>query len=202
SYASLHYPFLLSHPDHPRAAECIRNALDEVYCLHFAGSVGEMARVTGRGMAGPAAATARRAAIAEGDGAAQLDAAGALMTFARPDPTARVFEATRRARPGRLFVVADGPRPGHDGDAAACEAARAVTERVDWDCDVRRHYADANLGVKRRIVTGLDWVFDQVEEAIVVEDDCMPHPTFFRFCDELLARHRETEQVMTIGGNN
>ena len=125
----------------------------------------------------------------------------ALILFRRPERTARVFERVREARPSKLFLIADGPRPGNDDEARGCEAARAVVERVDWPCEVVRNFADENLGLRRRIPSGLDWVFDQVEEAIILEDDCLPHPSFFRFCEELLERYRDDERIVHVAGS-
>ncbi len=130
-----------------------------------------------------------------------MRSAVALILFRRPDQTARVYERIREARPPKLFLIADGPRPGNEDDARACEETRAVVERVDWPCEVVRDFADVNLGVKRRIPSGLDRVFEQVEEAIILEDDCLPHPTFFPYCDELLDHYREDERVVHISGS-
>lgn len=123
-----------------------------------------------------------------------------FLIFRRPDLTARVFEAIRKAQPSKLFVVADGPRDA--SEPQLCQQARAVTEQVDWDCEVLRNYADTNLGCRKRVSTGLDWVFEQAEEAIILEDDCLPHPSFFRYCQELLKRYREDERIWCISGNN
>lgn len=132
----------------------------------------------------------------------QLDTPVALIIFNRPDTTRRVFAAIRGARPRRLLVVADGPRPGRPGEAEACAEARSIIDAVDWPCDVQTNYAEANLGCKRRVSSGLDWVFQTVEEAIILEDDCVPHPSFFTYCTELLGRYRDDERVMHIGGAN
>ena len=126
----------------------------------------------------------------------------ALLIFNRPDTTEKVFEAVRKARPPKLLVVADGPREDRLGESEKCATARTVIERVDWPCEVLKNYSEANLGCKQRITSGLDWVFSQVEEAIILEDDCLPHPDFFSFCEELLARYRDDERVMMIGGTN
>ncbi len=126
----------------------------------------------------------------------------AFFIFNRPDTTAQVFGRIAAARPSKLFVVADGPRPGHPGDAEACAAAREITERIDWPCDVRRDYAAANVGCGLRVAGGIDWVFQQTEEAIILEDDCLPDPTFFPFCDELLSRFRDDQRIMAICGDN
>ncbi len=130
-----------------------------------------------------------------------MDTAVALLLFRRPEETARVFERIREARPSRLFLIADGPRPGNEEDARGCEEARAVVERVDWPCDVVRDFAEENLGLKRRIPSGLDRVFSEVEEAIVLEDDCLPHPSFFPYCAELLDRYRDDERIVHITGS-
>jgi hypothetical protein len=125
-----------------------------------------------------------------------------LAIFNRPDTTARVFEAVRRARPPRLLVIADGPRPDRPEEEQLCRDARAVVERVDWPCEVSTEYSGVNLGCRRRVSSGLDWAFGLVEEAIVLEDDCLPHPSFFRFCQELLHRYRDEARVMHISGDN
>ena len=125
----------------------------------------------------------------------------ALLMFNRPLLTRRVLAAIRAAQPQRLLVVADGPRPWRPEDRESCAAARAVIDTIDWDCEVSTEYADANLGCKRRLASGISWVFEQVDEAIILEDDCVPHPTFFRFCEELLDRYRDDERVMHIAGS-
>jgi hypothetical protein len=126
----------------------------------------------------------------------------AFLVFNRPDCTERVFAEIARARPPKLLVVADGPRADKAGEAEKCIATRAIIDRVDWKCDVLRNYSDTNLGCGRRPSSGLRWVFEQVEEAIILEDDCLPHPTFFHFCEELLDKYRHDERVMHISGNN
>ncbi|MGA8611323.1 MAG: hypothetical protein WB760_06345 [Xanthobacteraceae bacterium] len=87
-------------------------------------------------------------------------------------------------------------------DGALCERTRAVIDGVDWPCEVLRNYADANMGCGKRVSSGLDWAFAQVDEAIILEDDCLPDPSFFPFCDELLERYRGDDRVMMISGDN
>jgi hypothetical protein len=124
----------------------------------------------------------------------------AFFIFNRPTETARVFEQIREARPRTLLVIADGPR--HDAERDLVERTRSVVQKVDWPCDVRINASSTNLGCRRRISSGLDWVFNEVNEAIILEDDCLPDPTFFRFCDEMLDRYRDEPRVMHVGGTN
>lgn len=128
------------------------------------------------------------------------DAPVAFIIFRRPDVTARVFEQIRLAQPKQLFIIADGPR--NDEDVLSCQEARAITEQVDWDCEVFRDYSDINLGCRRRVSSGLDWVFSQVGEAIILEDDCLPSQGFFDFCQTLLNYYRNDTRIWVISGNN
>jgi hypothetical protein len=124
----------------------------------------------------------------------------ALFIFNRPEQTQRVFAEIARAQPRRLLIIADGPRTA--AEAELCQATRQIVQQVDWECEMLTALAEQNLGCKRRMLTGLNWVFDQCEEAIVLEDDCLPHPSFFTFCEELLAKYRDEPRVLAISGNN
>jgi len=126
----------------------------------------------------------------------------AFIIFNRSERTAEVFGAIRAARPAQLFVIADGPRPDVESDATKCAATRAIIERVDWPCQIFRRYADKNIGLRRNVSEGLDWVFNQTERAIILEDDCLPDPSFFPFCEELLERYAEDRHVAAISGTN
>ena len=126
----------------------------------------------------------------------------AFIIFNRPDTTKRVFDAIRQAKPPKLFVIADGPRVDRSGEAEKCTAARAIIDGVDWQCKVLTNYSDINLGCGKRVSTGIDWVFNQVEEAIILEDDCLPDLDFFRFCELMLEEYRHDQRIMSISGTN
>ena len=126
----------------------------------------------------------------------------AFIIFNRPDTTARVFDAIAKARPPKLLVIADGARTHRAGEAQRCAQTRAIIDRVDWDCEVLTNYADTNLGCKVRVSSGLDWVFEQVPEAIILEDDCLPDPSFFQFCQEMLVRYRDDARIGMVSGDN
>ena len=111
-----------------------------------------------------------------------LDTPVLLLLFSRPDTARRVFETIRRARPTRLYVAADGPRPGHPTDAQRCAETRAVVQEVDWPCEVFTLFQEHNLNCGRAPVTALNWFFEHEPEGIILEDDCVPAPSFFPFC--------------------
>ena len=129
-----------------------------------------------------------------------LDTPVALIVFNRPEATRRVFAAVAAARPSRLLIVADAPRTDRPGERQRCEEVLKIVSAVDWPCTVETNLASENLGCRRRVKSGLDWVFSLVEEAIILEDDCLPDPSFFPYCSQLLERYRDCGQVGIISG--
>ena len=125
-----------------------------------------------------------------------------FIIFNRPELAARVFSEIVKVRPTQLFVISDGPRRNICGEAARVAQSRAIIERVNWPCKILTNYSDHNMGCRARVSSGIDWVFQQVSEAIVLEDDCLPDITFFRFCQELLEKYRHDQRVGMISGNN
>lgn len=125
-----------------------------------------------------------------------------LMVFNRPQPTRKVFEAIRAARPPRLYVAADGARPDRPEEREFCEETRAVATNVDWPCEVRTLFQEHNKGCKRGCAEAITWFFANEEEGIVFEDDDVPVPSFFALCDDLLERYRHDTRVGHIGGLN
>jgi hypothetical protein len=124
-----------------------------------------------------------------------------VIAFNRPHLTRRTMTAIRRARPTQLFVIADGPRPDRAGDRALCAETRTALREIDWPCEVHERFAEKNLGCEASVELGLDWVFGQVGRALVIEDDCVPDPSFFRFAEELLERYAHDPRVWHIAGN-
>jgi glycosyltransferase involved in cell wall biosynthesis len=131
----------------------------------------------------------------------QLETPVALFVFNRPDTTKCVLDRIRQARPQRLFVIADGPRPHKEDETRQCQAARDLIDTIDWPCDVATNFSAVNLGCGRRMSSGISWVFDQTAEAIFLEDDCVPSVGFFTFCSELLERYRNDTRVGMISGD-
>lgn len=126
----------------------------------------------------------------------------ALFIYNRPSHTQQVLERIREVSPPRLLVVADGPVPGDDADRTRTETVRSLITEGSFPFDIETEFAETNLGLKHRFSTGLDWVFKQVPEAIILEDDILPEPDFFRFCQVLLDWFRDDDRVMEITGRN
>jgi hypothetical protein len=125
-----------------------------------------------------------------------------LIAFARPDVTRRNIDALRRVRPTKMFVIADGPRPNHPSDVANCARVREIVASIDWPCEMHSRFVERNIGLEANVELGLDWVFSQVDRAILLEDDCIADPTFFTLCEELLDRYADDKRVWQIAGDN
>ena len=134
----------------------------------------------------------------------QQEAPVAFFIFNREACSEHVFKAIRDAKPKRLFLIVDGP--SNDNSPIASEEEderhRQIEQSIDWECEVSKNYSESKLGYKKRMVSGLNWVFQQTEQAIILEDDCLPDVTFFPFCQELLKHYAKEERVMAISGNS
>jgi hypothetical protein len=125
-----------------------------------------------------------------------------FLIFNRPENTQKVFEAIRKQQPKYLFIAADGPRDDKPGEEALCLLTRAIAIKIDWDCEVKTLFRTQNLGCKVAVSSAISWFFDQIDEGIILEDDCLPDATFFPFCAELLEKYRDDKKVMSISGSN
>ncbi len=123
-----------------------------------------------------------------------------FLIFKRPEQTAQVFEAIRRARPARLFIAADGPRD--EAERLLCERSRGIVKDIDWDCEVQTLFRDENRGCKEAVSEAINWFFEAVDEGIILEDDTLPAQSFFTYCRELLEHYRDDERIMHISGEN
>ena len=132
----------------------------------------------------------------------QLNTPVTFIIFNRPDTTLRVFKEIEKIKPKKLLIIADGPRIEKKGEVELVKKTRSIIDRVDWDCEVLTNFSKKNMGCKNRVSSGLDWVFKQVEESIILEDDCLPNLSFFRFCQELLSRYRDDQRIGIISGVN
>jgi hypothetical protein len=125
-----------------------------------------------------------------------------LLAFSRPDTTAVVLDSLRAVRPERLFFAVDGPRPDRQGERERVTQVRRLVQRIDWPCRVETLFRDRNLGCRAAVSEAITWFLDHVEAGIILEDDCTPHPSFFRFAAELLERFAHDDRVFMISGDN
>ena len=126
-----------------------------------------------------------------------------FLVFNRPDLTKRVFEQIRKIQPSSLFIAADGPRPDKPSEDKICaEVKDIILSNIDWDCDVKTLFREQNLGCGKAVSQAITWFFENVEEGIILEDDCLPNLSFFCFCELMLKRFKHDHQIMHISGNN
>ncbi len=132
----------------------------------------------------------------------QTQSAVLFVLFNRPDTTLQVFNQIRVAKPKRLYLTADGPRPGFPDDELLCKQTREIAGEIDWDCEVKTLFRDENAGCKNGVSAAINWFFSQEEEGIILEDDCLPANSFFKFCDTLLEKYRHDTRIRHITGCN
>lgn len=125
-----------------------------------------------------------------------------LLVFNRPDTTVKVFNSIRQVKPPRLYIASDGPRLGIEGEIDLVESVREIVQNVDWECEVNTLFRDVNLGCKYSVSNAINWFFTNEEQGIILEDDCLPNISFFYYCEELLNKYKDVNEVFMISGEN
>jgi hypothetical protein len=124
-----------------------------------------------------------------------------FLIFNRPDKTKLVFERIRESRPKYFYIAADGPRSL--SESVLCEQTRAlIINKIDWPCEVHTLFRENNLGCTNAVTSAISWFFEQVESGIILEDDCLPDPSFFAYCAELLEKYASENSIKHIAGSN
>lgn len=125
-----------------------------------------------------------------------------FLTFNRLDTTRRVFEEIKKARPPRLYLASDGARENKDGEKETVQKIRSfILNNIDWECEIKTLFRDKNLGCGKAVSGAITWFFSQEEDGIILEDDCLPHQSFFKYCEELLEYYKKDKRVWHISGN-
>jgi len=124
-----------------------------------------------------------------------------FLVFNRLDTTQKVFFEIRKAHPKKLYLAADGPR--NIEEKLKTDAVREfILNNIDWDCEVKTLFRKKNLGCGKAVSSAISWFFKNEKRGIILEDDCLPDPTFFTFCQELLEKYKDNAQIMHISGDN
>jgi len=125
-----------------------------------------------------------------------------VMAFNRPDHLSVLLDRLREVQPERLYVAIDGARAAREGEADRVQACRDLVATVDWPCEVHTLFQDTNLGCGLGVSTAISWLFENEERGIILEDDIIPDPSFFPYCEELLERYEHDDRVFAISGCN
>ena len=123
-----------------------------------------------------------------------------LIIFNRPDFTLKLFEQLKKVKPSRIYIISDGGR--NDKERLIIENSRSIFNTIDWDCQVKINYSDYNMGLRKRIVSGIDWAFETEDQLIIIEYECIPHTDFIPFCEAMLEKYKDNKEIMTINGCN
>ncbi|GAB2771935.1 hemolytic protein HlpA [Rhabdobacter roseus] len=125
-----------------------------------------------------------------------------LIIFNRPHTAQRTLDEIRKVKPKQLFIAADGPRPDRPDDVQNCADTRAVINQIDWPCEVKTYFRQENRGCGYGPAEAITWFFKHVEQGIILEDDCLPDPSFFGYCAEVLNTYKHDPRVAIVSGTN
>lgn len=128
-----------------------------------------------------------------------MDIPVVLFIYKRPTLTKQVFKQIVKSKPKVIFVFANGPM--NSSEEIVCEQTRnSIFLENNEDIKIIKNYEVSNIGMHQNFIKGLNLVFTLYDQAIILEDDCMPHLSFFTFCTENLKKYNSDEKIMQISG--
>lgn len=125
-----------------------------------------------------------------------------FIIFNRLDTAQQVFNVIKKVQPRKLYIAADGPRTNKPGEVTQCMQTRKIIEQVDWACEVKTCFLNENKGPSLAPYTFIKWFFAEEDKGIILEHDCLPHPDFFYYCEDLLIRYENHPQIGSVSGPN
>jgi len=126
-----------------------------------------------------------------------------LIAFNRIHTLEKVFQRIKQVEPTRLYIAVDGPRASKMPEEAHLveEVIAYLKGAVTWRCKTEFLIRKENLGCKLGVSSAITWFFENVEAGIILEDDCVPETSFFKYCSELLDQYKGNNEVMMISGD-
>jgi hypothetical protein len=125
-----------------------------------------------------------------------------ILIFNRPHHLEKVIEKLKLIKPSVIYIAGDGPREANKTDLTNVLETRQKIQLIDWSCEVKTFFQEKNLGCRSAVTIAIDWFFENVEEGIILEDDCIPDPSFFEFANQMLIKYRYDSRLMSIGGQH
>ncbi|KGF46201.1 hypothetical protein [Prevotella melaninogenica] len=126
-----------------------------------------------------------------------------FIIFRRKDVALKSFERIKQVKPAKLYIACDGAREHIKGEVEIVKATQqAILQQIDWECEVKTLFRKKNLGCCMGVYTAINWLFENEDKGIIIEDDCVLQSSFFPFAEELLSKYENDERIGMIGAPN
>ncbi len=123
-----------------------------------------------------------------------------LLIYNRPDYIRKSIINLRKIKPKKIFIFCDGPKS--ESDRLLCLKSIKETKKINWNCSISRKFLKQNRGSKNAVSLGISWFFKKNSKGIILEDDCIPNKSFFKFCEKMLEFYDKSKIVGCITGDN
>ncbi len=126
-----------------------------------------------------------------------------FIIFKRKEVALRTLDSIKAVKPSKLYIAGDGARLDIANEPEKVEATRqAVLDAIDWDCEIKTRFPNENQGCCKGVYNAINWLFENEEKGIIIEDDCMLKLSFFKFAEEMLTRYQDDLRVGMIDAAN
>ena len=125
-----------------------------------------------------------------------------ILIFNRPKETRKLINRLEKFKPKNIYIFSDGPRKNNESDLKKNNECKQLIQDLKWKNNIKKKYLKNNLGCKNAVSKGISWFFENEEMGIILEDDCIPTKSFFKFCEWGLIKFKNNDKIGSITGNN
>lgn len=125
-----------------------------------------------------------------------------FITFARPEYARQSFDAIKKVQPRKLYFYSNKAREDKPDEVKRNEEVRSYVKEIDWNCEIKTWFRDEYVDMFTSLWGAMDWLFDNEEKGIVLEEDCVASEAFFIYCEKMLEFYKDDKRVSIISGNN
>lgn len=113
-----------------------------------------------------------------------LDVPVLIIAYRRPRIVQNILDICAKNRASSIYVILDGPKKNSSKSALDDNLSiKLIVENFarGYAGKIHTHFQNNNIGCAPSVLTGCDWIFQKENNAIILEDDCIPGDDFFDF---------------------
>ncbi len=123
-----------------------------------------------------------------------------FLTYNKHDTTMHVFNQIKKVNPKNLIIASDGAK--NKSDEIIINNLRNSFNEDLKDIKFHKIYNDENLGCKSAVTNAINKCFELYSELIILEDDTLPSPSFFKYSEKVLDLYSGVSNINLISGYN
>ena len=119
-----------------------------------------------------------------------------IICYNRPTEFFKLFKKIEKLKKRKIFIFQDGKK---NQDIEWEKLNFFLNEQKDKS-NINIKFSKKNLGCKNGVIFAINWFFKHNPQGIILEDDCLPSSSFFKYYNKLLKKYKNNKNIKVISG--